>query len=102
MSILIVLFGLLSDCLLSVLVGIIGSSRRIGFGLAFLVSLIFPPLVGLIITLLADLLNRRITPVVPRHGSVGASGDLVQLAHIALALIGEGEVFVERDGVPMF
>ena len=41
MSILIVLFGLLSDCLLSVLVGIIGSSRRIGFGLAFLVSLIF-------------------------------------------------------------
>ena len=46
MSILIVLFGLLSDCLLSVLVGIIGSSRRIGFGLAFLV--------GLIITLLTD------------------------------------------------
>ena len=44
MSILIVLFGLLSDCLLSVLVGIIGSSRRIGFGLAFLVSLIFTPL----------------------------------------------------------
>ena len=43
MSILIVLFGLLSDCLLSVLVGIIGSSRRIGFGLAFLVSLIFTP-----------------------------------------------------------
>ena len=53
MSILIVLFGLLSDCLLSVLVGIIGSSRRIGFGLAFLVSLIFTPLVGLI-TLLTD------------------------------------------------
>ena len=54
MSILIVLFGLLSDCLLSVLVGIIGSSRRICFGLAFLVSLIFTPLVGLIITLLTD------------------------------------------------
>ena len=48
MSILIVLFGLLSGCLLSVLVGIIGSSRRIGFGLAFLVSLIFTPLVGLL------------------------------------------------------
>ena len=54
MSILIVLFGLLSGCLLSVLVGIIGSSRRIGFGLAFLVSLIFTPLVGLIITQLTD------------------------------------------------
>lgn len=46
-----------------------------------------------VIRLLAELLNRGITPVVPRHGSVGASGDLVQLAHIALALIGEGEVF---------
>ena len=54
MSILIVLFGLLSDCLLSVLVGIIGSSRRIGFGLAFLLSLIFTPLVGLIVALLTD------------------------------------------------
>lgn len=45
------------------------------------------------LSLLIELLNRRITPLVPRHGSVGASGDLVQLAHIALALIGEGEVF---------
>lgn len=54
MGILIALFGLLSGCLLSVLVGIIGSRRRIGFGLAFLVSLIFTPLVGLIVTLLTD------------------------------------------------
>ena len=54
MGILIVLFGLLSGCLLSVLVGIIGSSRRIGFGWAFLLSLIFTPLVGLIIALLTD------------------------------------------------
>lgn len=54
MSILIVLFGLLSGCLLSVLVGMIGSRRNIGFGLAFLLSLIFTPLVGLIITLLTD------------------------------------------------
>lgn len=43
--------------------------------------------------LLVDFLNYRIYPVIPQHGSVGASGDLVQLAHIALALIGEGEVF---------
>ena len=54
MSILIVLFGLLSDCLLSVLVGIIGSHRRIGFGWAFLISLIFTPFVGLIVALLTD------------------------------------------------
>ncbi len=38
------------------------------------------------------LINARIVPIVPEHGAVGTSGDLVQLAHIALALIGEGDV----------
>lgn len=42
--------------------------------------------------LLAEYINRDIIPVVFEHGSVGASGDLVQLAHLALSLIGEGEV----------
>jgi histidine ammonia-lyase len=42
-----------------------------------------------------ELLNRRVTPVVPERGSVGASGDLAPLAHLALVLIGEGEAFVE-------
>ncbi len=37
-------------------------------------------------------ITHRIIPIVPEHGAVGTSGDLVQLAHIALALIGEGEV----------
>ena len=37
-------------------------------------------------------INHRIIPIVPEHGAVGTSGDLVQLGHIALALIGEGEV----------
>lgn len=45
-----------------------------------------------LIDLLVEFINRGICPVVPQHGSVGASGDLVQLAHIALTLIGEGEV----------
>lgn len=45
-----------------------------------------------LIDLLIEFINRGICPVIPRHGSVGASGDLVQLAHIALTLIGEGEV----------
>ena len=40
---------------------------------------------------LCDLLNRDVTPVVPARGSVGASGDLAPLAHMALVLIGEGE-----------
>jgi histidine ammonia-lyase len=43
--------------------------------------------------LITELINRDIIPMVPEHGGVGASGDLVQLAHIGLALIGEGEVW---------
>lgn len=45
-------------------------------------------------------INHRIVPVVPEHGAVGTSGDLVQLAHIALGLIGEGQVWFrgERTG----
>jgi len=42
--------------------------------------------------LLADLLNAGLTPVVPEHGSLGCSGDLAPLAHVALALTGEGDV----------
>ncbi|MCB0711157.1 MAG: histidine ammonia-lyase [Ignavibacteriae bacterium] len=48
---------------------------------------------------LIDMLNRNVIPVVPRQGSVGSSGDLVQLAHLVLAAIGEGEVW--RDGIPV-
>jgi histidine ammonia-lyase len=43
------------------------------------------------------LLNAGITPVVPEHGSLGASGDLAPLAHCGLALIGEGEVMDAQD-----
>ena len=48
----------------------------------------------LIDTLLAAV-NRHVTPMVPRYGSVGASGDLAPLAHVALCLMGESEVFFE-------
>lgn len=44
--------------------------------------------------LLLDLLNRDVVPVVPEMGTVGASGDLTPLAHVALLMIGEGEAFV--------
>src|SRR5207237_976607 len=44
-----------------------------------------------VIDLLCDMLNRRVHPRIPMHGSVGASGDLAPLAHAALVLIGEGE-----------
>jgi histidine ammonia-lyase len=46
---------------------------------------------------LIDLLNRRVHPVVPSRGSVGASGDLAPLAHLALVLVGEGEATVGDD-----
>ena len=44
-----------------------------------------------VIDALCEMLNRGVTPMVPSQGSVGASGDLAPLAHLALALIGEGE-----------
>jgi len=53
-----------------------------------------------IIQLLCEMLNRRVYPVVPEKGSVGASGDLAPLAHLALSLIGEGEAFFERERMP--
>jgi histidine ammonia-lyase len=48
---------------------------------------------------LCDLLNHHIYPVIPCRGSVGASGDLAPLAHLALILIGEGEVFSETTRI---
>jgi histidine ammonia-lyase len=54
---------------------------------------------GEVIKLLCDMLNRRVHPVVPEKGSVGASGDLAPLAHLALSVIGEGEAFFEGERV---
>jgi len=48
---------------------------------------------------LCDLLNHHVYPVIPCRGSVGASGDLAPLAHLALVLIGEGEVFSESTKI---
>jgi histidine ammonia-lyase len=48
------------------------------------------------IDMLCEMLNRGVTPFVPSQGSVGASGDLAPLAHLALALMGEGECLDER------
>ena len=49
---------------------------------------------------LVALVNRDVTPVVPRQGSVGASGDLAPLAHMSLVLIGEGEAFFDGERLP--
>ena len=53
-----------------------------------------------LVELLVKFINLDIFPYIPEHGSVGASGDLVQLAHIALTLIGEGEVFYQGQLQP--
>jgi len=52
-----------------------------------------------VIGLLCEMLNRRVHPVVPEKGSVGASGDLAPLAHLALSVIGEGEAFFEAERI---
>ena len=53
-----------------------------------------------LILLLTEFINRGICPFIPEHGSVGASGDLVQLAHMALCLIGEGKVHYKGEWRP--
>jgi histidine ammonia-lyase len=53
-----------------------------------------------VIERLCQSLNRGVTPVIPEKGSVGASGDLAPLAHLALTLLGEGEAFFEGARMP--
>src|SRR5690625_2700513 len=50
-----------------------------------------------LVELLAKLINNDIIPAIPQQGSLGASGDLAPLAHLALVVIGEGKVFT-KDG----
>jgi histidine ammonia-lyase len=50
-----------------------------------------------VVDTLCEMLNRCVTPFVPSQGSVGASGDLAPLAHLALALIGEGECLDDKS-----
>lgn len=54
MTLTLLIFGLLTDSFLAALVGLVGSRRRIGFGWTFLLSILFTPLIGLIICLLSD------------------------------------------------
>src|SRR6185436_2233544 len=55
---------------------------------------------ALVIDTLVAMLEKGVTPVIPEKGSVGASGDLAPLAHLALAAIGEGEVFYQGERLP--
>ena len=53
-----------------------------------------------VVVLIGEFINRDITPLIFEHGGVGASGDLVQLAHLGLCLIGEGEVIFKGERRP--
>ncbi len=55
-----------------------------------------------VIDLLIRFINLNIFPHIPQHGGVGASGDLIQLAHLALALIGEGDVTYQQKQIPAY
>jgi histidine ammonia-lyase len=54
---------------------------------------------SIVVETLVEMLQRGVTPVIPEKGSVGASGDLAPLAHLALAAIGEGEAFYKGERV---
>lgn len=53
-----------------------------------------------VIQKLVDLVNKGVTPAIPKKGSVGASGDLAPLAHMSVVLLGEGEAFIEGRKMP--
>ncbi|WP_027093015.1 histidine ammonia-lyase [Cohnella thermotolerans] len=53
-----------------------------------------------VVQLMADMLNRGVTPVIPEQGSLGASGDLAPLSHLALVLVGEGEAWFQGERLP--
>ena len=51
-----------------------------------------------LIDTLIEMYNRGVVPAIPEQGSVGASGDLAPLAHLALVVMGEGHAFVVKPG----
>jgi len=53
-----------------------------------------------LLELMKGMINNGIAPFIPECGSVGASGDLIHLAHMALNIIGEGNVFVKKQLIP--
>jgi histidine ammonia-lyase len=67
---------------------------------AHVLSLGYSGVRPVVVERLVEFLNGDVLPMVPEQGSLGASGDLAPLAHLALPLIGEGEVSFEGDRVP--
>jgi len=53
-----------------------------------------------LLKLMRDMINKGIAPYIPECGSVGASGDLIHLAHLSLAIIGKGQVYYQKELMP--
>lgn len=88
MGLLALIFGLLSGCFLSVLVGLLGARRSIGFTLSFLISLIFTPVVGIIFVLLSDEQPGHSGDLGCVGNTLGCLGLLFLLAFVLMFLIG--------------
>lgn len=54
-----------------------------------------------LLELMRDMINNDIAPYIPENGSVGASGDLIHLAHMSLAIIGRGNVYLKKELMPV-
>ena len=80
MGITLLIFGLLTDSFLAALVGLLGARRRIGFGWTFFLSVLFTPVVGLIICLLSDKLPNN-------ERNWGCLGSILAILTIALLAI---------------
>ena len=89
-----IIFGLLSGCFLSVLVGILGSRRNLGFGWAFLLSVVFTPLIGLICALVSDPLPHGAPNRWGCLGSIMAILGLIFLATFLFLLLGSSLVLL--------
>ena len=91
----IIIFAISAGVLLDAIVGLVGSRRDIGFGWSFLISVLFTPLIGLIVVLLSPALPAGAPP---RYGCLGRSfgclGTVLLVAIVASLLLGLALLFV--------
>lgn len=84
MDVVLLIFGIISFSLVSVLVGLLGARRKIGFGWSFLISAVTTPLIGLIVTLLFDKLPQGER----KWGCLGTLLGILTIVFIAILLAG--------------
>ena len=84
MDVLLLIFGIISFSLVSVLVGLLGARRKIGFGWSFLISAVTTPLIGLIVTLLFD----KLPEGERKWGCLGTLLAILAIVMMTIILIG--------------